>query len=76
MVICTECGYAVHADLNTADDIRERGIKFAFAGGAPVTACQGTNLGLTLAGAEPGAVRAGHGSGNEKTGTSPVEGAK
>ncbi|MHB8320244.1 MAG: zinc ribbon domain-containing protein [Acidimicrobiales bacterium] len=50
MFICTNCGYQANADLNAADEIRKRGIKLAFAGGTPVTAHQGTNLGPTLVG--------------------------
>ena len=50
------------------NEIRERGIELALAGGTPVAACQGTNLEPALAGAEPGAVRDGRGSGNKETG--------
>lgn len=75
MFVCTNCGYEAHADLNAAEVIRERGMKLALAGGTPVAAHQGTNLGPTLVGAEPGAVGAGQGCGNEETGTSAVEGA-
>ena len=75
MFVCTSCGYQAHADLNAAQVIRKRGIELAFAGGTPVTAHQGTNLGPASAGAEPGAVGAGRGSGNEETGTSAAEGA-
>ncbi len=79
MFVCTACGYEAHADLNAAEVIRERGIKLVLAGGTPVTAHQGTNLGphtsSEMRGAEPGAVGAGLGCGNEETGTSAVEGA-
>ena len=75
MFVCTNCGYEAHADLNAAEVIRERGIKLALAGGTPVAAHRGTNLGPASAGAEPGAVGAGLGCGNEETGTSVVEGA-
>ncbi|MHB8289860.1 MAG: RNA-guided endonuclease InsQ/TnpB family protein [Acidimicrobiales bacterium] len=73
--VCTDCGYQAHADLNAAEVIRERGIKLALAAVTPVTAHQGTNLGPTLVGAEPGAVGARLGCGNEETGTSAVGGA-
>jgi transposase len=63
--ICRACGYTAHADTNAAMIIRERGIKLVFAGGTPVAARQGTNLGPTLVGAEPGAVSDGRGSGNK-----------
>ena len=75
MFVCAACGYEAHADLNAAEVIRERGMKLALAGGTPVAARQGTNLGPTLVGAEPGAVGAGLGRGNEETGTSAIEGA-
>ena len=63
--ICKACGYTAHADTNAAMIIRERGIKLALAGGTPVAAYQGTNLGPTSVGAEPGTVSDGLGSGNK-----------
>ncbi|MDA8070746.1 MAG: transposase [Actinomycetota bacterium] len=78
MFVCTNCGYQAHADLNAAEVIRKRGIELAFAGGTPVAAHQGTNLGprtsKDMCGAEPSEL-SGRGSGNEETGTSAVEGA-
>ena len=65
---CVKCGYEAHADSNAAINIRERGIKLVLAGGTPVAAHQGTNLEPDFSGAEPGAVRAGHGSGNKEMG--------
>ena len=47
--------------------IRERGTELAFAGGTPVTARQGTNLGPEQPGAEPEQWGR-RGSGNEETG--------
>ncbi|MHB8288316.1 MAG: zinc ribbon domain-containing protein [Acidimicrobiales bacterium] len=72
MFICANCGHQAHADLNAAEEILERGIKLAHAGGTPVAARQGTNLGPTSVGAEPKHRR---GRGNEATDTSAVEGA-
>ena len=75
MFACTTCGYEANADLNAADEILERGTKLALAAVTPATAHQGANLGPASAGAEPGSVSAGRGSGNEETDTSTVEGA-
>ncbi|MHB1509837.1 MAG: zinc ribbon domain-containing protein [Acidimicrobiales bacterium] len=66
--VCARCGYSAHPDTNAAIESRKRGIKLACAGGTPATAHQGTNLGPTSVGAEPGAVGAGRGSGNQETG--------
>ncbi|MHB1524972.1 MAG: RNA-guided endonuclease InsQ/TnpB family protein [Candidatus Dormibacteria bacterium] len=41
MFVCVKCGYQGHADLVAASNIRERGIKLALAGGAPVATRRG-----------------------------------
>ncbi|MHB8295845.1 MAG: RNA-guided endonuclease InsQ/TnpB family protein, partial [Acidimicrobiales bacterium] len=66
--VCTICGNTSHADTNAAVVILERGMKLVLAGGTPVAALRGNNSGPGKAGAEPGAVGAGRGSGNQETG--------
>jgi len=66
--VCVRCGHTAHADINAAVEIRKRGMKLAYAGGTPVSARLGTNQGPVSAGAKPGAVGAGRGSGNQETG--------
>ncbi|MHB8290821.1 MAG: RNA-guided endonuclease InsQ/TnpB family protein, partial [Acidimicrobiales bacterium] len=65
---CVKCGYRAHADINAAEEIRERGIKLALAGGTPVAARQGTNLDTGKPVVESGAVKAGQGNGNQEMG--------
>ncbi|MDA8401231.1 MAG: hypothetical protein M0008_14550 [Actinomycetota bacterium] len=68
MFCCVKCGYRAHADINAAEEIRERGIKLALAGGTPAAARQGTNLDTGTPVVESGASKAGQGNGNQEMG--------